>query len=161
MAEADLDALVAIDAATPPPSWSREAFAHELSVAQSRPCVLEDGRRRVVGFLVWWRVLDEAHLQNVAVSGACRRAGHGRWLVRALLIAAARAGARRVLLEVRADNAAARSLYAATGFADVGRRRRYYADGEDAVLMARAAPRLGARAAFGGPRWAVAGRMRP
>lgn len=42
-------------------------------------------------------------------------------------------------LEVRTGNAAARALYAGAGFAEVGRRRRYYTDGEDAVLMTRPA----------------------
>jgi len=43
------------------------------------------------------------------------------------------AGARRVFLEVAEDNWAARRLYAALGFAPVGRRRNYYRRGQDFV----------------------------
>jgi ribosomal protein S18 acetylase RimI-like enzyme len=49
--------------------------------------------------------------------------------------------AKRVLLEVRASNAKAIAMYEhRLGFASVGRRRGYYADGEDALLMALALP---------------------
>jgi ribosomal-protein-alanine N-acetyltransferase len=41
------------------------------------------------------------------------------------------------LLEVRADNCGALALYSGHGFREVGRRRRYYPDGSDAVLMER------------------------
>ena len=46
-----------------------------------------------------------------------------------------RPAAEAVLLEVRASNLAAQALYARLGFERVGLRKRYYADGEDAVLM--------------------------
>jgi ribosomal-protein-alanine N-acetyltransferase len=155
MAEADLDAVLAIDAVTPPPFWGREAFLHELELPTSRPGVLVDPAGRVIGFLVWWQILDEAHLQNVALSEAARRRGHGRWLVRAMLAGSARAGARRAFLEVRPDNGPARALYAALGFREVGRRRRYYADGADALLLSRPVRRRGRW------RWASrAGRLR-
>jgi ribosomal-protein-alanine N-acetyltransferase len=54
--------------------------------------------------------------------------------------AAAAAGAARMLLEVAEDNAAARALYAAAGFAPAGRRPRYYPDGRDALLLAAILP---------------------
>ena len=47
-------------------------------------------------------------------------------------------------LEVRADNGGALALYARLGFDEVGRRRRYYPDGGDAVLMTRPPGPLGA-----------------
>jgi [ribosomal protein S18]-alanine N-acetyltransferase len=43
-----------------------------------------------------------------------------------------------MLLEVAAGNAPARALYAAAGFAEVGKRRRYYPDGSDALVLAAA-----------------------
>jgi ribosomal-protein-alanine N-acetyltransferase len=61
-------------------------------------------------------------------------------LLAAALQAAAEAGAARLLLEVAEANPAARSLYAAAGFAPVGRRPRYYPDGGDALLLARPLP---------------------
>jgi ribosomal-protein-alanine N-acetyltransferase len=45
------------------------------------------------------------------------------------------AGARLVTLEVRRENAPARSLYRKLGFVDTGQRRNYYGRGEDAIIM--------------------------
>ena len=45
-----------------------------------------------------------------------RRTGLGRRLLDELVDRSVRAGAQRLLLEVREDNAAARALYAARGF---------------------------------------------
>ncbi|HET8995878.1 MAG TPA: ribosomal-protein-alanine acetyltransferase, partial [Acetobacteraceae bacterium] len=44
-------------------------------------------------------------------------------------------GAATLTLEVAVDNAAARRLYESTGFTQVGRRKRYYADGSDALVL--------------------------
>jgi ribosomal-protein-alanine N-acetyltransferase len=40
-----------------------------------------------------------------------------------------------LFLEVAEPNMAARALYAGAGAKDVGRRRRYYADGADALVL--------------------------
>jgi ribosomal-protein-alanine N-acetyltransferase len=82
--------------------------------------------------------VDEMHILNVAVAPGWRRRGIGRWLLRFAMGKAARAGARRALLEVRAGNAEARALYADMGFARLGIRRDYYREPlEDAVVLAR------------------------
>jgi ribosomal-protein-alanine N-acetyltransferase len=83
---------------------------------------------------------DEAEILTLAVRPESRRRGAGRVLLAAAMQAAAAAGARRMLLEVAEDNAAARALYAAAGFAPVGRRPRYYPDGRDALVLAAPLP---------------------
>jgi ribosomal-protein-alanine N-acetyltransferase len=80
---------------------------------------------------------DEAEILTLAVTGAARRRGLGRALLAAATAAACEAGARRLFLEVAAANAAGRALYARAGFAEVGRRTRYYADGDDALILSR------------------------
>ncbi|KAK9841808.1 hypothetical protein WJX81_004521 [Elliptochloris bilobata] len=81
-------------------------------------------------------VADELQVLELAVLPEFRRRGVGTELVRELVRGSCRAGG-TVLLEVRAGNAAAVALYQQRlGFATVGRRRGYYADGEDALLMA-------------------------
>ncbi len=47
----------------------------------------------------------------------------------------ATSGRDRVLLEVRADNGPALAFYARAGFAEIDRRRRYYRDGTDAIVL--------------------------
>lgn len=90
----------------------------------------------VVGWAVGWSVPpDELQVLQVAVHPAYRRRGAARRLMRALLATAASCGGAVALLEVRANNAGAIALYLQLGFKPVGTRRRYYPDGEDALLM--------------------------
>ena len=89
------------------------------------------------GALLGERVLDEAHVHLLAVDRSLRRRGAGTALLEAVFDDACAAGARRVLLEVRASQGPALALYAQQGFEIVRRRVRYYADGEDALLLER------------------------
>jgi ribosomal-protein-alanine N-acetyltransferase len=90
---------------------------------------------KLVGFLLAWDVADEVHLLDLVVSPELRRKGIGRSLLNTLLAHAHAQRARKVLLEVRKRNHAARRLYESAQFAEVGERRAYYEDGEDAILM--------------------------
>jgi [ribosomal protein S18]-alanine N-acetyltransferase len=89
-----------------------------------------------IGFVLTWRAADETHVLDLAVDPSARRGGVGRRLVETVIAEARSTGARMVLLEVRASNTSALSLYRAAGFVESGVRRGYYSDNdEDAVLM--------------------------
>ena len=90
---------------------------------------------RVVGHAVASIVADIAELQRIAVDPAHRRTGLASELLAAVIAAARSGGADRLLLEVREDNAGALNFYAARGFVEIDRRRRYYRDGATAVVM--------------------------
>lgn len=79
----------------------------------------------------------EAEILTLAVLPGQRRRGLARLLLEAATAEAAARGAAVLFLEVATRNDAARRLYAAAGFAEVGRRRRYYADGDDALVLRR------------------------
>ena len=89
----------------------------------------------VVGHAVASIVGDVAELQRIAVSADHRRRGLAGVLLDEVVALAVRAGAERVLLEVREDNEPALGFYAAHGFVEVDRRRRYYRDGATAVVL--------------------------
>ncbi len=130
----DLAAVAAVLDAGATATWDRATLAHELGIAWSRVLVLDyDGQ--VAALAVYWLVVDEVQLLHIATHAAHRRRGLARRLLLNVVSEARRRGARRMLLEVRPSNTAARSLYVATGFTETGVRPRYYADGEDAVLM--------------------------
>jgi ribosomal-protein-alanine N-acetyltransferase len=78
------------------------------------------------GFLVARNLGDEAEILTLGVLPEARRAGVGRVLLDVLIGETGRVGLGSVVLEVAADNDAARRLYAACGFVQVGRRPRYY-----------------------------------
>lgn len=89
------------------------------------------------GFVILRVAADEAEILTLAVTGAARRRGLGRALLDAAIVEARARGARTMFLEVAAGNAAGRALYAGAGFVESGRRVRYYADGDDALLLSR------------------------
>jgi [ribosomal protein S18]-alanine N-acetyltransferase len=78
------------------------------------------------GFALMRVAADEAEVIAIGVRPAQQRRGVGRVLLEEIVARAARAGAARLFLEVAEDNAPARALYAAAGFAQVGRRPNYY-----------------------------------
>ena len=94
----------------------------------------------VGGFVIYRMVPTAAgrrgHLADLAVGASVRRQGLGRALLRWALRRLR--GCTEVWLEVRASNHVARALYASAGFTPVSRRRRYYTDGEDALVLTRA-----------------------
>jgi ribosomal-protein-alanine acetyltransferase len=96
----------------------------------------------IVAYGVLLLTPGEAQLLNLTVAAAARRQGLGRTLLRRFLGEARLRGAQQCFLEVRVSNSPAISLYAAEGFAPVGRRVAYYPPGasgerEDALVMRR------------------------
>ena len=136
--DGDLARVVAIEDACFANPWTHEALAAELARSWARMLVAEDetlAGAPVVAFVNYWVVADEVHVLNVATDPLHRRKGHARALVAAMVAAARAENARSLLLEVRAANAPAIALYREFGFREVGTRRGYYDDGEDATLM--------------------------
>ena len=88
------------------------------------------------GYALWSVVpgLEEAELLRVAVAPDRRRSGLGRALLEGSEPFLKAQGVQLLLLEVRVGNSAARALYQVLGWQEVGLRRGYYRDGEDAVL---------------------------
>jgi ribosomal-protein-alanine N-acetyltransferase len=83
----------------------------------------------------FWLLLDEAHIATIASHPGWRGCGLGECLMLALLDQATTRGAALATLEVRVGNTPARRLYEKLGFEEVGERRKYYRDGEDALIM--------------------------
>ena len=129
----DLPAVLRIAEASLPNPWSEAVWRVELSGLFGFYLVLEE-EGEIAGFIGVKHVADETHVMTVAVVPDRRGRGHARVLVGAALDAPASRKSRRVHLEVRPSNMAARTLYASLGFVETGLRPRYYGD-EDAVLM--------------------------
>ena len=125
-------ALAAIHAAAFPPGerWGPDAMALQLAQPGGFGFVAPAG-----GLVLARVAADEAEVLTLGVAPGARRAGLGRLLLRAAMAGAASRGAVSMVLEVAAGNAPAQALYAAAGFAAVGRRRRYYPNGADALVL--------------------------
>jgi [ribosomal protein S18]-alanine N-acetyltransferase len=139
----DLDQIVRIEQLSFSSPWTRKMFEVEISQnpfgSLLTACLLDDGQqqRPVIGYVCYWLVFEELRLMTLAVDPSVRRRRIASTLVRHVLTLGGQQGATRAVLEVRASNQAARSLYAGFGFRHVAVRSQYYSHPtEDAVLMA-------------------------
>ena len=135
MTESDLDQVLAIESASFPHPWSKTHFLDELNSPYAFPLVALNQEGAVIGYICPMLLLDEGHILDVAVRTDQRGRGLGKLLVERVLDECRDRGAAFVSLEVRPSNTAAISLYRLLGFVETGRRKRYYEDGEDALLM--------------------------
>ena len=92
---------------------------------------------KVIGYLVGQIIFEMSDLYYVAVNPDYRGKGYGQLLVDKFIEDACKNEGDIMSLEVRMSNQAAIRLYEKCGFISVGKRERYYADGEDALLMTR------------------------
>jgi [ribosomal protein S18]-alanine N-acetyltransferase len=135
MCERDLETVLAIETASFSHPWTRRHFLDEIASPFGIPLVAIGPDCCIAGYLCLKLVLDEAEILDVAVDGSLRGNGVGRTLVERALNLCREQKAALVALEVRAGNQAAIALYRRFGFRDSGLRKRYYEDGEDAILM--------------------------
>jgi ribosomal-protein-alanine N-acetyltransferase len=132
-----IDAVLTVEEASFSNPWTREMYQAELDNSGVSYCYLaKDEAGRVVGFCSFWRVLDELHINNLAVLPDVRRGGVATALLNYVFREGAALGAQRATLEVRRSNDAARLLYERFGFSVAGIRHAYYTKPvEDALVL--------------------------
>lgn len=123
----------------------REIFSDPWSVGSLENCLKNpaftflaaiDGQGELCGYLIGSLIAGEGEICTLAVLPERRREGIGRSLLNAFLETGKDRGCEQVFLEVRVGNSPALELYKSCGFAEYGRRKRYYRNPtEDAVLM--------------------------
>jgi ribosomal-protein-alanine N-acetyltransferase len=140
----DLDLIMPLERACFKDPWTRRMYLTDLTENNLatylvvRPPASHPAQASLPAILAYggfWLMVDEAHIATVATHPDWRGCGLGLYLMLGLLDAAMARGARLSTLEVRAGNAAAQQLYLKLGYQVAGRRRRYYRDGEDALIM--------------------------
>lgn len=134
---ADLDGVLAIEVASFNNPTTRAWYEAELQRPEvCKIFVVRTPDMAVAGFAAYWRVLDEMHVNNLAVHPERRGRGLGRLLLGETLKAAHTMGIRRATLEVRRSNAPALRLYEGAGFRLTSIRPNYYSDPvEDALVL--------------------------
>jgi ribosomal-protein-alanine N-acetyltransferase len=136
----DLEAVLSIEGESFSNPWTRDMYLAELENVGVSFCYLARNEAgQAVGFCSFWRIVDELHVNNLAVPPAYRRRGIATILLTFVLQEGARLGAKSATLEVRRSNDEARRLYERFGFATSGVRRAYYTNPvEDALVLWRA-----------------------
>jgi [ribosomal protein S18]-alanine N-acetyltransferase len=142
MCLSDLDEVLSIESASYATPWTQNMFVEEMSNEAAHPIVFTE-RGRVVGYLCFWEILDEAHLLNIAVRPDRRGHGLGMLFMSHLDRLCRERGLSKIFLDVGRRNAPARKLYRKSGFRSIGFRKNYYPEvQDDALVMEKEVQRL-------------------
>ena len=132
--EKDLPQVLEIEHFSFPSAWTHEFFQHEIHNPFSHFYILAENGN-VLAYIVFWIVAGEAHIANLAVSPRNRRKGYADVLLHYAVVKSLENGANYLTLEVNEKNQAAITLYEKHGFQQVGKRRKYYEDRDDALVL--------------------------
>ena len=136
--EKDIDSVVAIEEESNPVPWTIKNFKDCIEKGYYSLVLKEDNK--VIGFAILSVSTEESHLLNIGLTSLKRGRGLGRELLEKMIMAAEVMGSKKIFLEVRISNVIAIDLYKASGFKEVGLRKKYYRlkEGrEDAILMSK------------------------
>ena len=119
--------------------WNLAHYQWELNHPESHFFVLElitEKEPMIIGVGGFWQILEEAHINILAIHPQYQGQGLGKLLLRKLLSQAKILDLERATLEVRASNQIALALYQKFGFQEAGRRPNYYPDNlEEGVIL--------------------------
>lgn len=131
----DVPAIAALEAEVFPDPWPSHLYLQEVGQPLRYQRVVDNQLGQVAAYLfATWQV-DELHVLKVATHPLYQGRGLASLLMEECRREAYRCRARGVILEVRPANRRAIALYQHLGYRAIARRRHYYSDGEDAVVM--------------------------
>lgn len=115
--------------------WTKEQFLYEIKDNEFSTIVVAEEQGKIIGFIVYWILFDNAQICNICVIDEYRNRG-----IASVLFDIAEEDFRKhecfnITLEVRVSNVPAINLYLKRGFSKIGIRKNYYQDGEDAYYM--------------------------
>ena len=130
----DLSAIAALERECFSDPWNHRMLAESFLSGHFYGSLLEeDGAVAAYGGMVVFG--EQAQVQLIGVAEMSRRCGRGGMILEDLISIAREKGVKHVFLEVRVSNSPALLLYLKHGFSGLYARSRYYADGEDAIVM--------------------------
>jgi len=136
LTEAHIEEVHAIEQDAFSQPWSREDLMTETCRENAISYVALDVSNHVAGYASMWHLINEGHINNIAVADKYRQQGVGTLLIEALIATAVSREMIGLTLEVRVGNRAAMALYHKFGFVVEGYRKNYYQHpNEDAVIM--------------------------
>lgn len=114
--------------------WSCETLKNEI-VNPNSCYIVAKINSEIVGFAGIWKSVDDLHITNIVVKKDFRKNGIGSLLLQKLILLTNEFGYKELTLEVNASNIPARKLYLKFGFKELGIRKKYYNNTDDAVIM--------------------------
>jgi ribosomal-protein-alanine N-acetyltransferase len=113
--------------------WPKNSFKTELKQKNvSFPFIVEEDKK-ILGYIICWYYIEELHIGNIAVIPEKQRQGIGTYMLQKVFDYFMEY--KKAFLEVRESNKNAINLYLTFGFEPIYRRKTYYTNGEDALVM--------------------------
>lgn len=140
MTIADLEEVHKLECQIYPDPWTFSHFCHEVMENKVSYTLVMELETKVIGFAVTWFIQDELHLANIAIDPQYRNLGLASLFMNVIFEEGLKRKLIRAFLEVREKNLAAINLYKKFGFEEIGVRRKYYRNGENALVMQRYLP---------------------
>lgn len=136
MTEEDLPRIMELEKQCFPEStWPESEYLYELRENPFSSLHVLEADGKICGYIDWWILYDKAQLATIGVAPECRGRGYAKAMLEECIRDANEKGCETLSLEVRVSNAPAIALYRSYGFIDAAVRKRYYENGEDAILM--------------------------
>lgn len=136
MEEKDVEDVWVIEQISFKSPWSKESFENEMKKNNLAYYIIAEVSGEITGYAGAWIFLHEMHITTVAVHPEWRGKKIGKMILLNLFKKAVKQNVKIAILEVREGNFVAQNIYKNFGFQIIGRRRGYYQDGEDAIVMA-------------------------
>lgn len=114
--------------------WSTNTLKEELENANSTYIVAKINQE-IVGFAGIWKSVDDVHITDIVVKKNYRQKGIGSSLLQELISLTKKLNYKELTLEVNAKNDPAKKLYLKYGFKELGIRKNYYHNTDDAIIM--------------------------
>ena len=114
--------------------WSYNILKQELENGKSKYFVAKQ-ENEIVGFAGILLIIDQVNIMNIVVKKDKRNFGIGSLLLEEIIRYSKIHNATSITLEVNEKNSAAIKLYKKYGFKQVGLRRKYYNNEDNAILM--------------------------
>ena len=119
-----------------PDAWNEKMLTSAFNAGNFFGFIAEEVKGGApIGFITYSVNIDTADLQDLFVDEKCRKKGVGRALVAEFISAARERGVKKLFLEVRESNIPAINLYKKAGFTFLSERKKYYSDGENALVL--------------------------
>lgn len=131
----DLPHILEIENASFSTPWGKGDFYDLFSSDIAYLIVSVNNDNVITGYAGFWTILDEIHLGNIAVLPQFRKMGIGKKLMEYIILFAKNKDINGITLEVNSKNTAAIALYESLNFKTYGKRKNYYGENEDALIM--------------------------
>lgn len=115
--------------------WTYNVFKSELENPLSKYIVATNEKNEIIGYAGIWQPDDEAHITNIVTKKIYRNKKIGTRMLEELLKIAKSKNIKDITLEVNANNKIAISLYKKYNFKEIGLRKKYYHNIDDALIM--------------------------